>query len=53
MKSNSGGATWEGLGGPVGMQEVTTNGIDPTLDSCCQREVRTTGTVHTKLKTLW
>jgi len=39
MSSSSGGATWEGLGGPVGMKEVTTGGIDPTLDSCCQREI--------------
>ena len=30
----------EGLGGPVRMDPYTAQGIDPTLDSCCQREVR-------------
>lgn len=29
----------EGLGGPVNMDPYTLSGIDPTLDSCCQREV--------------
>jgi hypothetical protein len=30
----------EGLGGPVNAESYTLDGIDPTLDSCCQREVR-------------
>ena len=34
------GGTLEGLGGPIRMDEVRHDGIDPTLDSCCQREVR-------------
>ena len=29
----------EGLGGPVRMDEYNFDGIDPTLDACCQREV--------------
>ena len=33
------GGTWEGLGGPVRMDNVNLDGIDPTLDACCQREV--------------
>jgi hypothetical protein len=31
---------WEGVGGPVRMDEANLNGIDPTLDACCRREVR-------------
>jgi hypothetical protein len=31
---------WEGVGGPVRMDETNLNGIDPTLDACCRREVR-------------
>jgi len=34
------GGTWEGLGGPTRMDEYSFDGIDPTLDACCQREVR-------------
>ena len=34
------GGTLEGLGGPVNAESYTLDGIDPTLDSCCQREVR-------------
>jgi len=34
------GGTLEGLGGPVNAETYTLDGIDPTLDSCCQREVR-------------
>ena len=34
------GGTLEGLGGPIRMDEVRYDGIDPTLDACCQREVR-------------
>ena len=34
------GGTLEGLGGPICMDEVKYDGIDPTLDACCQREVR-------------
>ena len=30
---------WEGLGGPVSIDPYHFDGIDPTLDSCCQREV--------------
>jgi len=30
---------FEGYGGPVRMDQPNMNGIDPTLDSCCQREV--------------
>jgi hypothetical protein len=30
---------WEGLGGPVRMDQPDLSGIDPTLDSCCRREV--------------
>ena len=30
----------EGLGGPVRMDQYNSNGIDPTLDACCQRDVR-------------
>ena len=33
------GGTLEGLGGPVEMDSYHFDGIDPTLDSCCQREV--------------
>jgi hypothetical protein len=29
----------EGIGGPVDMDPYSLNGIDPTLDACCQREV--------------
>jgi len=29
----------EGLGGPIRMDDVTFDGIDPTLDACCQREL--------------
>jgi hypothetical protein len=28
----------EGLGGPVNLERYSLEGIDPTLDSCCQRE---------------
>ena len=38
---NARGGTWEGLGGPVRMDAVNMAGLDPTLDSCSQREVRT------------
>lgn len=34
-----GGRTLEGLGGPVNVDPYSFEGIDPTLDSCCQREV--------------
>ena len=34
------GGTMEGLGGPIRMEEYNFDGIDPTLDACCQREVR-------------
>lgn len=30
---------WEGLGGPVSLDKYHFDGIDPTLDSCCQREI--------------
>ncbi len=30
----------EGLGGPVRVDEYTLDGIDPTLEDCCRREVR-------------
>jgi hypothetical protein len=33
--------TLEGLGGPVRVDEYTLEGIDPTLEDCCRREVRT------------
>lgn len=33
------GGTLEGLGGPVEMDPYHFDGIDPTLDSCCQREI--------------
>jgi hypothetical protein len=29
----------EGLGGPVQMDSYNFDGIDPTLDACCEREV--------------
>jgi len=29
---------WEGLGGPVRMNPVSFDDIDPTLDACCRRE---------------
>ena len=29
----------EGLGGPIRMDEYNFDGIDPTLDACCQREL--------------
>jgi len=31
---------WEGLGGPVHMDQPDFGEIDPTLDACCRREVR-------------
>lgn len=34
------GGTLEGLGGPISMDPYRLDGIDPTLDACCQREVR-------------
>lgn len=34
------GGTLEGLGGPIRMDAVQYDGIDPTLDSCCQRELQ-------------
>ncbi|CAB9497304.1 expressed unknown protein [Seminavis robusta] len=34
------GGTLEGLGGPIRMDPVSYDGIDPTLDSCCQREIK-------------
>eukprot|EP00934_Nitzschia_sp_Nitz4_P007517 Nitzschia sp. Nitz4//scaffold105_size73764//35042//36226//NITZ4_005676-RA/size73764-augustus-gene-0.50-mRNA-1//1//CDS//3329532447//7507//frame0 len=34
------GGTLEGLGGPVNMDKYSLDGIDPTLDVCCQREVQ-------------
>jgi hypothetical protein len=37
------GGTLEGFGGPVNVDPYTLDGIDPTLDSCCQREVGTVG----------
>jgi hypothetical protein len=37
-KSHEGG-NLEGLGGPVSVDKYHFDGIDPTLDSCCQREV--------------
>jgi hypothetical protein len=40
MEECARGGTLEGLGGPVRMDAVRHDGIDPTLDSCCQREVR-------------
>jgi len=33
-------SVWEGIGGPIPIDSYTLDGIDPTLDSCCQREVR-------------
>lgn len=30
---------WEGLGGPVRMEHSDLGEIDPTLDSCCRREI--------------
>ena len=30
---------FEGYGGPVNVNRADLSGIDPTLDSCCQREV--------------
>ena len=36
-KSNN--QAWEGLGGPVSLDPYHFDGIDPTLDSCCQREI--------------
>jgi hypothetical protein len=30
----------EGLGGPVEMDAYTLDGIDPSLEDCCRREVR-------------
>ncbi len=40
-KSYQGGKL-EGLGGTVEMDPYHLDGIDPTLDSCCQREVSDT-----------
>jgi hypothetical protein len=42
--SISKGRNWEGLGGPVSYDSTTPTGnqgtlIDPTLDSCCQRDI--------------
>ena len=34
------GGKLEGLGGPVGVDEYTFDGIDPALEDCCRREVR-------------
>ena len=31
---------WEGLGGPVSLEEGHHHGIDPGLEDCCRREVR-------------
>ena len=31
---------FEGLGAPVNVAQTEGQHIDPTLDSCCQREVR-------------
>ena len=31
---------FEGYGGPIRMTHYDTNGIDPTLEACCQQEVR-------------
>ena len=31
---------FEGYGGPIRMDQADLSGIDPTLESCCQREVR-------------
>lgn len=31
---------WEGLGGPLDVDKPNLEGIDPTLDACCRREVR-------------
>ena len=31
-------AGWEGLGGPVRVDRANLANIDPTLDSCCERE---------------
>ena len=31
---------FEGYGGPIRMTQFDTNGIDPTLEACCQQEVR-------------
>ena len=36
----------EGLGGPIRMDEYSFDGIDPTLDACCQREVRRRNVLH-------
>lgn len=30
---------WEGLGGPVKMDQPELSDIDPTLAACCRREV--------------
>jgi hypothetical protein len=38
-RTYQGGTVLEGLGGPVHVDPYTFDGIDPTLDSCCQREV--------------
>ena len=32
-------STWEGIGGPIRMDHASMEGIDPTLDACCRREV--------------
>ena len=37
---------WEGLGGPVRMDQADLGEIDPTLESCCRREVRVHGAPH-------
>jgi hypothetical protein len=36
--------TWEGLGGPVSLEEVNELGIDPGLEDCCRREVKSKST---------
>ena len=40
------GGTLEGLGGPINVDKYDFDGIDPTLDSCCQREVRIFPLLH-------
>ena len=41
MSNPRGGGMMEGLGGPVRMDQYSIGGIDPALDDCCRREVRT------------
>jgi hypothetical protein len=39
MASSNFHRAWEGLGGPVSLDPYHLDGIDPTLESCCQREI--------------